>query len=212
MGTLGAGLRTSVSTASFSVTFDYLCPFARNAHEHVVAGLGAGAAWDVTFTPFSLLQAHVEEGGEPVWTLAEPAKGVLALEVGIVVRDRFPERFGAAHVGLFAARHDDGRDIGDPAVLRAVLADAGVPADEVFAQIDDGWPRKELQAAHEAAVADHEVFGVPTFVAGDRAVFVRLMTRPAGDGALARATIDRVLDLVVDHPELNEFKATTIPR
>ena len=28
-----------VPRRSFSVTWDYRCPFARNAHEHVVAGL-----------------------------------------------------------------------------------------------------------------------------------------------------------------------------
>jgi hypothetical protein len=38
------------------------------------------------------------------------------------------------------------------------------------------------------------------------------MTRPEGDGAVARDTIDRVLALLVDHPELNEFKHTRIPR
>ena len=69
-----------------------------------------------------------------------------------------------------------------------------------------------LREEHEAAVTRHSVFGVPTFIAGDEAVFVRLMTRPRGDNALARATIDRVLDLLVGHTDLNEFKRTTIPR
>jgi len=45
---------------SFAVTWDYLCPFARNAHEHLVAGLEGGAPWDVTFSPFSLIQAQNE--------------------------------------------------------------------------------------------------------------------------------------------------------
>ena len=45
----------------------------------------------------------------------------------------------------------------------------------------------------------------------DEAVFVRLMTRPAGDVKLARETIDRVLDLVIGHPELNEYKHTSVP-
>ena len=53
-----------------------------------------------------------------------------------------------------------------------------------------------------------DVFGVPTFMVGDRAVFVRLMSRPQGDAALARRTIDGVLDLFVDQPDLNEFKHT----
>jgi hypothetical protein len=49
-------------TAVFAVTWDYRCPFARNAHEHVLTGLTAGADWQVTFVPFSLGQVHVEEG------------------------------------------------------------------------------------------------------------------------------------------------------
>jgi DSBA-like thioredoxin domain len=197
---------------SFSVTWDYLCPFARNAHEHLVVALAGGAPWDVTFTPFSLMQAHVEEGGAPVWELEEKVRGQLALEAGVVVRDTLPERFGAAHVALFAARHDQGKDLTDPDVVRGALEAAGVPADAVFAEIEQGWPLDAVRAEHEKAVSEHEIFGVPTFVAGDGAVFVRLMTRPEGDGARARAAIERVVGLLEGHPELNEFKHTTIPR
>jgi len=199
-------------TRAFSVTWDYLCPFARNAHEHLVAALDAGAPWDVTFTPFSLMQAHVEEGGTPVWELEERARGVLALEAAVVVRERHPDRFRAAHRALFAARHDEGKEISDPAVVRAAIESAGVPADEVFAEIERGWPLDTVRSEHEKAVSEHEVFGVPTFVTGTGAAFVRLMTRPAGDGERARSTIERVLDLVVEHPELNELKHTKIPR
>lgn len=197
---------------AYSVTWDYLCPFARNAHEHLVEALEGGAEWDVTFTPFSLMQAHVEEGGTPVWELEERARGLLALEAGVVVRDKFPDKFGAVHVALFSARHDEGKEISDPEVVREAIASAGVTADEVFAEIEKGWPLDAVRTEHEKAVAEHEIFGVPTFVVGDSAVFVRLMTRPRGDGAKARATIDRVLDLLEDHPELNEFKHTKIAR
>jgi hypothetical protein len=201
-----------MDSRAFSVTWDYLCPFARNAHEHLVVALEDGAPWDVKFTAFSLMQAHVEEGGTPVWELAEKARGLLALEAGVVVRDRFPDRFGAAHLALFSARHDQGKEISDPAVVREALESAGVSSDEVFAEIEKGWPLETVKAEHERAVSDDEVFGVPTFVAGTDAVFVRLMTRPGGDGAKARAVIDRVVDLLRDHPELNEFKHTKIPR
>jgi hypothetical protein len=55
-----------------------------------------------------------------------------------------------------------------------------------------------------------EVFGVPTFVVGDRAAFVRLMSRPKSDAALARRTIQGVLDLFDGQPDLNEFKHTSL--
>lgn len=196
----------------FAVTWDYLCPFARNAHEHLLTALEGGAEWDVTFAPFSLMQSHVEEGETPVWELDEKPRGVLALEAGIVVRDRFADRFLATHRAFFAARHDEGRDLADPEVVRDVLARSGVPADEVLDQIADGWPLEELRRAHEAAVADHQVFGVPTFIVGDEAAFVRLMNRPAGDVGLAQSTVERLIRLVVDQAEINELKHTTVPR
>jgi hypothetical protein len=37
------------------------------------------------------------------------------------------------------------------------------------------------------------------------------MTRPGKDVGLAAATIERILDLLQNHPELNEFKHTSIP-
>ena len=57
-------------TRSFAVSFDYRCPFARNAQESVVSGLRQGKDWDVTFVPFSLDQVHVAEGEPPVWERA----------------------------------------------------------------------------------------------------------------------------------------------
>jgi hypothetical protein len=38
------------------------------------------------------------------------------------------------------------------------------------------------------------------------------MNRPAGDGALGMATIERLLDLMAGWPELNEFKHTSLSR
>jgi len=198
----------------FSVTWDYRCPFARNAHEHVIAALQAGASYDVEFVPFSLSQMHLEEGDPPVWDNPAKARDLLAIQVGLVVRDRFPDQFLAAHWALFALRHDDGGDLRDAAALRSVLEREGIDADSVFTEIESGWPLDAFHKEHEAAERDHSVWGVPTFVVGDQAAFVRLMTRPEGDGALARRTIDRVLALLGDDglPELNEFKHTSIPR
>ena len=201
-----------MSLPPFAVTYDYRCPFARNAHEHVVAALQAGSGWDVEFVPFSLSQVHVEEGGVPVWDNPAAAPGLLALEASVVVRDRFPDRFPDAHLALFAARHDEGRDLRVPEVVGDVLAQSGADAAAVLEAVAEGWPREVLRKAHEAAVDGHHVFGVPTFVVGDDAVFVRIMTRPEGDAGLARTTVEHVVRLLTGHPELNEFKHTSISR
>ena len=199
-------------TRSFGVTWDYRCPFARNAHEHIVTALQAGADWDVTFVPFSLDQVHVEEGQPDVWDRAVPASGIPAMLAGIVVRDRMPERFLDVHEALFRARHDEARDLRDVANIDAVLTGAGVDAAAVRAEIEAGWPLDTFRKEHEQAAGDHHVWGVPTFVHGADAVFVRLMTRPEGDAELATRTIERVLDLLEGFPELNEYKHSSIRR
>src|SRR3954469_21371592 len=157
----------------FAVTWDYRCPFARNAHEHLLAGLAAGADWDVTFSPFSLNQVHVEEGGTDVWDDPAARHSLLAMEIGIAVRDMQPERFLAVHGALFRARHDEGRDIRERDVLTAILAENGADAALVWKAVDEGGPLETFRKEHERGVADHHVFGVPTFITGGRAAFVR---------------------------------------
>ncbi len=196
---------------SFLVTWDYRCPFARNAHEHVVTALGAGADWKVAFVPFSLNQVHVAEGDLDVWDDPTRLPGLVAMQAGIVVRDRFPGRFPDIHLALFAARHERGLDIRKAEVVGGVLAEQGVDPAAVFAEIDDGWPLEAFRKEHEQVAADHNVWGVPTFVVDGQAVFVRLMNRPHGDADLARRTVERLLDLAVGWPELNELKHTSIP-
>ena len=201
-------------TSAFAVTWDYRCPFARNAHEHLLTGLAAGAEWDVRFLPFSLGQAHVEEGQPSVWEKPEQDSGILALQAGVVVRDEFPERFPAVHRALFGARHDEGLHLEDRGVVERVLADHGVPAGAVLSRVDSGAALEKVRAEHEEFVGSHDVWGVPTFIAGDQAVFVRLMNRaPAGaDPATSVRAVERVVDLLTGWPELNEFKHTSIPR
>jgi hypothetical protein len=198
-------------TQAFDITWDYRCPFARNAHEHVIDALEAGADWDVTFVPFSLGQVHVAEGQPDVWDDPESDTGLLALQAGVVVRDKFPDSFLAVHRALFALRHDEGLQLKEPGEIRRVLEGAGVDADAVFDEIGTGRPLQKIKEEHTAAADKNKVWGVPTFVQHDRAVFVRLMNRPQGDGALATTTVERVLDLLT-WPELNEFKHTSIPR
>jgi hypothetical protein len=202
-----------MTARTFSVTWDYLCPFARNGHEHVVEGLRAGADWNVTFVPFSLKAVHVTEDETHLWDRDDALEesGVLALLAGVAVRDGQPDAFLDAHLALFSARHDDGDDIRDEEIVRSALAGAGVDVDAAFTAIRNGAAMSTLRKEHEAAVTNDAVFGVPTFVFDDDAVFVRLMHRPDGDGELAVRTVERVLDLGA-WTDLNEFKRTRIPR
>ena len=199
-------------TRRFAVTWDYRCPFARNIHEHLVVALAAGADWQVEFWPFSLNQVHVEEGHPDVWGDPDKASGLLAMQVGISVRDHFPAAFPAVHCALLAARHDEARDIRDEAVVRAVLKEQDVDADAVMADVAGGRTMTVFEKAHNDAVTDHGVFGVPTFVVDGQSVFIRVMHRPSDDPSDSISTIERLLDLTVGWTDLNEFKHTSIQR
>jgi len=191
---------------SLAVTFDYLCPFARNAHEAVVAALRDGADLDVRFSPFSLEQAHVDEGDPAVWNRPQEEwrQGLRALAYGVAVRDEFPESFFDFHLAAFAARHDEGQKF-TPAVLDDVVASVGLDVEAVHKAIDTGRPAEALIAEHTELVERWSVFGVPTFIEGEDAVFVRFMERGRVDD------LERALDLL-HWTRLNEFKRTTIAR
>lgn len=197
-------------SVDLAVTYDYRCPFARIAHLHVLDGLEAGGGWDVRFVPFTQSQVHVAEGQAPVWERPHEDSGLLALQASVVVRDEHPDAFPAVHRGLFALRHEHGRRLEADAIGK-VLADSGVPADEVWDRVATGEPLATVRRDHEWAATEAGAWGVPTFVVGERAAFVRLMELPA-DGRAAREAVDRIIALVGGWPELNELKHTTRSR
>jgi len=193
---------------SFAITYDYLCPFARIVNEAVIEALDDGAPWDVRFRPFSLSQSHVEAGAAAAWDRpagSEMTRGVRALLWSVAVRDGQPDVFRRFHLRMFDARHEDAADIDDLELLRTVAADVGADVVAVEAFVAAGRARTVLAAEHTEAVDRWAVFGVPTLIAADDAVFVRLMDRHN------RRDLERVLDMV-HWFDLNEFKRTRIPR
>jgi len=166
-----------------------------------------GADLDVRYLPFSLDQVHVEEGTPAVWD-REPGTwgtGVLALLYGIAVRDAFPDQFDDAHLALFAARHDKGLKLGHEDVLRDAVTSAGLDADAVATEVWSGRSLATLAAEHTEAVTKWGVWGVPTFIEGDDAAFVRFMERGRVDD------LERMLELM-SWTRLNEFKRPTVAR
>ena len=135
---------------------------------------------------------------------SEWGTGTLALLYGLAVRDAFPEQFFDAHLALFAARHDKGLKLGHEDVLRDAVAEAGLDPDAVAEEAHSGRPLKMLAAEHTEAVDRWAVFGVPTYIEDDEAVFVRFMERGRVDD------LERTLDLL-QWSRLNEFKRTRSP-
>lgn len=67
---------------------------------------------------------------------------------------------------VFCANFVDDREIGERAVIGAILTDLGQPADDLFAASDDPTTKAALRAATEEAIA-RGIFGSPSFTVGD---------------------------------------------
>lgn len=197
-------------TRSFGLTYDYRCPFARLVHDHVVEGLRSGADWNVTFLPFCLGQAHVEEGDVDIWDRPDDDSGLLALQLSISLRDNQPASFLDFHQNMFNHRHNGGGSLRDSATLSALMEKSGADPVAAFADVETGRPLSVIKDEHTKYVRSHQVWGTPTFVVDDKAIFVRLLDHAHGDAARAKATVDRILD-DIDWPILNEFKHTSVP-
>jgi hypothetical protein len=95
--------------------------------------------------------------------------------------------------------------------LLDVVSAVGVDATAARRELESGRPLATIRDEHTSYARTHEVWGVPVFIQDDKAVFVRLLDRPNGDQALARRTIERVIENI-SWDSLNEFKHTSVPR
>jgi hypothetical protein len=193
------------------VTWDYRCPYGRIVHDHVVTGLLAGADWNVTFLPYCLGQSNRDPGLPPIWETPQADSGLFALQVGVAARDADPARFPTFHHAVYEDRHTRAGNLNDRDAIAAMLTDAGLDASTVFDHVESGKPLRTIAREHMQYVNSHDVWGVPTFVVDDKAVFVRLLRTSDGNAETAIATIDRILDNI-DWPILNEFKHTSVPQ
>lgn len=195
----------------FAITYDYRCPYGRIVHDHLYWGLRGGADWAVHFVPFCLGQTHVEPGEPDIWDRPEQDSGLLALQLSVAIRDTQSEKFLEAHHALYEHRHADAGNLRDLDLLLDVVSGVGVDGEAARREVESGRPLATIRDEHTSYARTHEVWGVPVFIHDDKAVFVRLLDRPSGDEALARRTIERVLENLA-WDSLNEFKHTSVPR
>jgi len=88
----------------------------------------------------------------------------LLLQAALVAKDA--GRFRELHYPAFRARWAEARDVADPAVVRELLAGAGLEADAALARAQSEEAADRLAAETQAAV-QRGVFGVPTVFVGD---------------------------------------------
>jgi predicted DsbA family dithiol-disulfide isomerase len=94
-----------------------------------------------------------------------------ALAASVHAQAAEPERFAAFHRALFHASFGEGRNIGDPEVLRAVAAGAGLDVVRLDAALAAGAGEAALREAC-AEARRRGITAVPAFVFGGREVVV----------------------------------------
>jgi len=193
----------------FEISFDYRCPFAKNIHLHVISALRSGAQFDVTFAPWTLSQGHRVEGSPDVWDNPDYDADLLALAAAVSVRDRQPEFFLDAHEQLFRARHERAVRLVTIEEITSVLEPLGVDMEAVRADLATRRPHEVIARSHDR-FARFESFGVPTFIVGEDATFVRYMQPPTEDVQASVELVNSLVTMMATQPELNEFKHTQL--
>ena len=211
-GAIAAGASVGITpggtmTRSIAITFDYRCPFAYNGNAATVAAVERASPISRCGTSRSRSTRRTSARASPRSGSATRTAGAPAS--GAPLRDRSARRLPGAvrrrGPRAFAARHDKGLKLGHEEVLRDAVTSAGLDADEVAEEVWSGRPLAALAAEHTEAVTRWGVWGVPTFIEGDDAAFVRFMERGRVDD------LERMLELL-SWSRLNEFKRPTVAR
>lgn len=195
----------------FEVFFDYLCPFVYRASVLLQNVRDSGQrTLKVNWRYFSLTQVNSKLDGWTVWdaSAVERVRGRLPFQAAEAARRQ--GRFDDLHTPLLQARHRDRLDIDQLEVVERVAVDSGLDLDRFRNDLADPNILQALAQDHRHAVAEHGVFGTPTFVFQDgAAAYVRLSEPP--EPADAVRVFDGLVAVAAAEPRILEIKRPTKP-
>jgi predicted DsbA family dithiol-disulfide isomerase len=155
---------------------------------------------------FSLTQVNNQGEGWTIWGASpdDPAaRGRLAFQAAEASRRQ--GRFDTFHAALLEARHVEGLDLEDRAVIEEVAGQAGLDLGRFRSDLADPSSLQALARDHQEAADQLGVFGTPTFhVPGRGAAYVRV--RPAPEGEAALRVFDQVVSITAEEPYFLELK------
>jgi predicted DsbA family dithiol-disulfide isomerase len=195
----------------FDVYYDYLCPFVYRTSVLLQNVADSGERdLEIRWRYFSLTQVNSKDEGWTIWDApeSEHARGRLAFKAAEAARRQ--DGFDQFHMLLLRARHIDRVDIDDVTVLERVAEDSGLNLDRFRRDLADPTILAALERDHRGAVAEHGVFGTPTFVfSSGPAAYVRLSEAPEPADSLE--IFDRLLSIAADEPRILEVKRPVKP-
>jgi predicted DsbA family dithiol-disulfide isomerase len=197
--------------SKFDVFFDYFCPFVYRASVLLGNVRGSGERTiEVRWRYFSLAQVNSKDDGWTIWgaTPSEPVRGRLAFKAAEAARRQ--EGFEDFHNRLLRARHVDRLDIDDIGVVERLAEEGGLDLDRFRRDVADPRILAALERDHRMAVAEHGIFGTPTFLfPGGQAAYVRLSEAPEPSDSVG--IFDRLVSIAAEEPRILEIKRPVKP-
>jgi predicted DsbA family dithiol-disulfide isomerase len=167
----------------------------------------SGRELEVRWRCFSLAQVNSTRGeGWTVWGATEPGDDVRGREAFKAAEAaRRQERFEELHMALLRARHERKLDLDERSTILEAAREAGLDLERLERDMADPGILDRLARDHQEGVAEHGVFGTPTFVfPGGGTAYVRI--RPAPEGEAAVTVFDQLASIVATEPWFLELK------
>ncbi len=111
---------------------------------------------------------------------------------------------------LLNARHEERKDLGDKEVLKELAVRANLDLERFAKDLDDRTALDEIAASHKEAVAEHGVFGTPTFIFENGASAFLKIIRPK-TLAEAEKAFDSLVDVMTNNLFIGEIKRPQPP-
>jgi len=147
-----------------------------------------GSDVEVDWQPFSLAQVNSDKENDiKLWDQPEAKDGsdftFLAHRAGLAAKRQSKEAFESFFITLLRARHEDKKDLNDPAVMEEAATKSGLDMARFREDAADPDLLREIGESHTKAVEEYGAFGVPTFVFDSGNVAFLKMFIPPDDQA-----------------------------
>ena len=200
----------------FDVFFDFQCPFVNAAAmwlHNVEAELGYPLR--ATWRAFPLEQVNSANGDD--WKLWEqpdsyPSKGLPGFRAALAARRQGQKPYHDFVWELLNLRHNEGRDLGDPATIDEAAQRAGLDRERLDRDRAGRDDLAVIGADYADAREEHGVFGTPTFVfPNGGAAYLKLQPGNVPTGPEAVAFFEQFVGITRDTPKVIEIKRPTTP-
>lgn len=186
-----------------SVLFDFRCPFSYLFFQYVQRCEKTLKLFN--FIPYPLSRSHFESQ-QSYWREDFKVLGLNALLVANYVRQYSLNQYNELLAQLFSLKFKHFLNVDEEGSLVKAMLDLGME-EKIIKKSQEKTNVDDFKKTVEFYKGTFDVFGVPTLVYHDKAVFVKLQRAPESE-TRAETVIRQLISLVKDVPELAEFKHT----